>query len=610
MSEIEEIKSKMNIVDFVGEYVRLTRSGSGYKGLCPFHNEKTPSFTISEERQSFHCFGCQKGGDVFTFLMEMEGLDFKDALDTLAERTGTVLKKREHFHSFVESEKTSDPKRIYALLDLATAFYEKQLHDGQGKFQARGYLSERGMSEETLKKFRIGFAPAGWNNIETFLLSRGFSVEEMEQSGLLVQKEDGSMGGKRRYDRFRERIMFPVMDPLGRVVGYSARVLPGFDEQGAKYINTPETGVYHKSKVIYGLFQAKEVIKKKKRVIVVEGNMDVLAMHKSGFEHTVAVSGTALTADHLRILRRYAKEIVFFFDMDMAGQEAARKSVEMAHHLDIPCSIIAISGGKDAAEMALEHPEELSTAIEQALPAMEYFFRKWASEESLEDAQGKRSFAQKALSLIVALQNEVEVSHWISRLSDRLGAQIDVLYAMLKRLKKEEKTYERKNEGKVSIKSDDFLSRNRRNILGEKMAGLLFFNKKLWERYAQEFQEDKEHLREMISGTLVYEVLLWGDDCSYTFDSFRSSVDTAIRELAEKSYHDMEIQILQTKVVSQADTQKEVDYILEEMKKEYFKEKFHELQGKLSRAEKSRNVEEIQRLKKDMAELAPSLYKK
>ncbi|NCU41989.1 MAG: DNA primase, partial [Candidatus Moranbacteria bacterium] len=323
MNEIEEIKSKINIIDFIGEYIRLTRAGSSFKGLCPFHNEKTPSFNVSEERQRFHCFGCGKGGDIFTFLMEMEGLEFREALETLAERAGVEHKKGSTF----SQEKNTNTKNIYTLLQEATSFYEKQLWEEQG-VKALSYVKARGIDDEILKQFRIGFAPFGWHTTQTFLLSSGFNEQDIINAGLVVQKEeDTSSSKKHTYDRFRERIMFPVFDPLGRVVGYSARVLPGENEKNAKYINTPETSVYHKSRIMYGLFQAKEYIKKERKVIVVEGNMDVLAMHKSGFKNTVAVSGTSLTQEHFILLKRYAREVVFFFDSDVAGQQAMKKSV-------------------------------------------------------------------------------------------------------------------------------------------------------------------------------------------------------------------------------------------------------------------------------------------
>lgn len=611
MNEIEEIKSKVNIVDFIGEYVRLVRSGSGYKGLCPFHNEKTPSFTVSEERQGFHCFGCQKGGDIFTFLMEMEGLDFRDALEMLAERTGTELRKKENSFVAISSERSVDPKRLFLLLDFATAFYEKQLYEGQGKFHARGYLSERGMSEEILKKFRIGFAPAGWNNIENFLVSRGFSLEEIEESGLLIKKEENvGRSSIRRYDRFRERIMFPIMDSLGRIIGYSGRVLPDSDDQGAKYINTPETLIYHKSKAVYGLFQSKEAIKQKKNVIVVEGNMDVLAMHKSGFENTIAVSGTALTNEHLNILKRYAREIYFFFDMDDAGQEASRKSVEMANQLDIPSCVIAISGGKDAADMAIEHTKELSQFIAGAVPSMEYFLNSWSLKENMNDAQGKRRFAEKALSMIFTMQNEIEISHWMSRLSDRLGVEINALYAMLKKRQKDERVYGKKEEKNFSDESRSFGSRSRTDILGEKIASFLFFHKKLWEKYAQEFEEKTNRMKNITPGTFLFEVLFRARDSLYDFDSFRLIIPDTIRKMAEKAQHDMEVQIGQTGNISQTDAQKEIEYILEEIQKEYLKQQSKRVQERLSEAEKSGNFQEIAQLGKEMTNLMMQIHKK
>ncbi|HLN18572.1 MAG TPA: CHC2 zinc finger domain-containing protein, partial [Patescibacteria group bacterium] len=269
-SDLEEIKSRLNIIDVLGEYIRLEKAGSNYRALCPFHNEKSPSFMVSEERQMWKCFGCQKGGDIFSFVMEIEGLEFRDALKQLAEKAGIKL-------AGYDPKKIEVKNRTLEILELVTKWYEYQLWKGPGKIKILKYLRERGLNDETIKEFRLGYAPKGWRNILTFLLSRGFKADEIKKTGLLVEKKDTQISNSqfpisnkipnlnsqntKYYDRFRERIMFPISDYSGKVVGYSARVAPGGDESQAKYVNTPETEVYHKSNILYGLDKAKSNIK-------------------------------------------------------------------------------------------------------------------------------------------------------------------------------------------------------------------------------------------------------------------------------------------------------------------------------------------------------------
>ncbi|HOX10427.1 MAG TPA: DNA primase, partial [Candidatus Moranbacteria bacterium] len=296
-NNVEEVKARLNIVDIVSEYVRLTKAGANWKGLCPFHHEKSPSFMVNEDKQIFHCFGCAKGGDVFTFVQEMESLEFREVLKMLADKAGVQLEQ-------YKSEDTGNKKRILAALELATKFYETQLWKGMGKDKIMQYLHERGLTDKSIQKFRLGYAPNGWDNIIKFLTGRGFTIQEIAQTGLLVEKtadsnQNTANSNKNFYDRFRDRIMFPISDNMGNVIGYSARVAPGGDESQAKYVNTPETVVYHKSKVLYGLNHAKQDIKNKNYVLLVEGNMDVIASSQAGLGNVVAVSGTALTPDQI-----------------------------------------------------------------------------------------------------------------------------------------------------------------------------------------------------------------------------------------------------------------------------------------------------------------------
>lgn len=424
-SPAEEIKSRLNIVDVVGGYVKLDKAGSAWKALCPFHRERTPSFTVNEERQMWHCFGCNKGGDVFAFVMEMEGMDFREALRLLADRAGVTLSRGGDEQKYVEEK--NEKERLFALLEQATKFYEKQLWDGEGKKVALPYLLGRGLTEESLRAFRIGFAPPGWRHAGEFLQKLGYAPRELEQAGMSLKSEKSSG----HYDRFRERIMFPIFDVLGRVIGYSARVLPGADDAMGKYINTPETTVYRKSHALYGLYLAKQAIKEAGHTVVVEGNMDVIACHQAGIANTVAVSGTALTDEQLTILKRYAKEIRFFFDMDAAGQKAARRSVELALAQDISASIITIPEGKDAADINKEHPEALREAVAKPVPALAYFLEQILAAHGTATPDAKKRVLDDYMALLAAVKHPLEREHYAKAVARALEVEEKMLHGVL-----------------------------------------------------------------------------------------------------------------------------------------------------------------------------------
>lgn len=426
-SIVPEIKSRLNIVDVVGSYVRLTKSGVHWKACCPFHNEKTPSFMVNEERQMFHCFGCAKGGDMFSFIEEIEGIGFREALELLAERAGVEIPAyRARAASFVDGMERPDRGR--EILELATKFMEKQLWDGEGAKSALPYLRQRGISDESLRMFRVGYSPSGWRHLYDFLLSRGYVPDELESVGLAIAKE----GRSGHYDRFRDRIMFPIMDVVGRVIGYSARMMPGGDERQAKYINTPETALYHKSRAIYGISQAKQAIKEAGTSILVEGQMDVIACHQAGFRNTVAASGTALTSEHLDMLKRYGNALKLFFDMDGAGQEASRKATVIALGKEMSVSIVSLPEGKDAADAALGNPSVLRHAVAEAVPAPEYFMRRFLDGFDIAVPEGKRAAAAAYAPILAAMSSDIDRNFWRGELASRLRVDERALFGVLR----------------------------------------------------------------------------------------------------------------------------------------------------------------------------------
>ncbi|MEP7162361.1 MAG: DNA primase [Candidatus Moraniibacteriota bacterium] len=463
----EDIKARLNIVELIGQYARLQKSGAHWKANCPFHQEKTPSFMVNEEKQMWHCFGCGKGGDAFAFIMEIEGLEFKEALRLLAERAGVELPQ-------YRGEKETDGKkdRSYEILELSTKFYEKQLWESAGGKKILEYLHGRGLSDESIQEFRLGFAPEGWQHLSQFLLSRGYEATELETVGLALPGKDRGF-----YDRFRDRVMFPIMDLLGRVIGYSARVAPGGDETQAKYINTPETPVYHKSRALYGIQLAKQAMKAADIAVLVEGNMDVVALHQAGVKNAVAVSGTALTHDQLGIIKRYAKTARLFFDMDAAGQAAAKKSAEISFENELAVEVVALPFGKDAADMGKDDPDKLRAAVAEAKPAMEYFLSVFLKEADAKTPAGKRVIAERAAELLASMKNDIERGHWVKELAGVLDTEERVVRGVVEKVLQEKKrgtTFAERSPAKPFLpKTFD----RRSEVLREGIVGLMFVGK-------------------------------------------------------------------------------------------------------------------------------------
>ncbi len=423
----EIIKSRLNIVDVVGSYIKLDKAGAHFKANCPFHQERSPSFMVNEERNMWHCFGCGKGGDIFAFVMEIEGLQFREALVLLAEKAGVELPQYRQ-----ESQGSKDTKeRLGQIMELAVRFYEHQLWEGTGKSKALPYLYKRGLTDETIRKFRLGYAPDGWRHFMDYAVSKGYTQTELELVGMVIKKTSENASSTNyslptthsQYDRFRDRIMFPITDILGRPIGFSARVAPGGDESQAKYINTPESPLYHKSRALYGLSLAKQAMKQAGYTVVVEGNVDVIALSQAGIENVVAVSGTALTSEQLDIMKRYGKEVHLFFDMDGAGQKAARKSTELALEKELNVKLIALTQGKDAADMGAENPEELKRVVMAPVAAPQYFLDTALKAHSIESAEGKRAIVDDFTLILVAIKNPLERSFWIKELAREVGLE-------------------------------------------------------------------------------------------------------------------------------------------------------------------------------------------
>lgn len=422
MSDTQLIKQKLDIVDFISEYVQLKPAGINHKGLCPFHNEKSPSFMASRDRQSWHCFGCSKGGDIFTFVQEIEGMEFIEALKFLANKAGVELTmKRDNVQS-------SQKNRLKDVMQDAARFYHQFLLKMDASQSARTYLEERGLMAETIEVWQIGFVPDQWDLLTKYLLKKGHSIDDLVTAGLTIQKQGARAGSSRgHYDRFRGRIMFPIHDVHGTTVGFTGRVLVETEKSGGKYVNTPQSLLYDKSRVVFGLDKAKQTIRKSDLAVMVEGQMDVIGVWQSGMHNIVATSGTALTEHQIALLKRYTNNLAIAFDADEAGYKAAKRGIDLAREAGMDVKIIEVPDGTDPDDMVKNNPEAWQQAVDGAVLVMDWYFHRAFAGKDIANPKHKQAIANILLPEISRIPFAVEQDHWLQKLSGQLGVSADVL---------------------------------------------------------------------------------------------------------------------------------------------------------------------------------------
>ncbi|MBI2454467.1 MAG: DNA primase [Parcubacteria group bacterium] len=434
LSPAEEIKSRLDVVEVIQGYLKLNKAGAYWKGLCPFHNEKTPSFMVTPARQIWHCFGCGEGGDIFSFVGKMEGLEFGDVLRLLAEKAGVKLKKQ-------DPQLVSQRKNLYEICELAAKFFERQLLSKTGQMAA-AYLKERGVAVESIKNFRLGWAPDSWQSLHNFLNAEGYDDGEIDRAGLIVKGETI----KEYHDRFRHRVMFPIADSQGQVVGFTGRV---FDKvkgktvhaDAGKYVNTPNTVLYDKSQVLYGLDKARSVIRSE-GCILVEGTLDVVMSHQAGVSHVVATCGTAFGSGHARIIKRYTDRLMLAFDADEAGDSALKKGIALALAAGFSVSAILIpKGHKDTADVVKHDPGLWQKQAADNVPYLAHLITR--SLENYSNAlEGKKKILAGVLPFIKNISSPLEKDYWLEELSRKIAVSKDVLGLELKRLPAEYSAYE------------------------------------------------------------------------------------------------------------------------------------------------------------------------
>lgn len=459
--QIEEIKLKTDIVELINEFVPLKKAGRNFKANCPFHQEDTPSFVVSPERQIFKCFGCGEAGDAIAFLMKMENMDFAEALEVLAKKVGITLE------SFKSGGKEQKKQALYKINHLASEYYHYLLMSHPVGKKALNYLLQRGISKDLITHFKIGYAPPFWDGAISFLSKKKkHALSDLEEAGLIIKgRSQGSF-----YDRFRDRITFPLFDHRENVCGFSGRVLD--NQKQAKYVNTPETLIYHKSNLLFGLNYVKNEIKKEENVIVVEGEMDMISSWKAGVKNVVAIKGTALTDEQLKLLSRFTKKIKLALDQDAAGDLASRRAIEAAEKLDMIIEIIKVKGGKDPDEVAQSNPKMWRAQVKKAISIYDFLIDSSLSRFDKETVEGKRRISQEVIPFLAVVSSKVVQAHYAKKLADALDVSEESVIAEIENFLKSAKDKSVPYKAIKNFKEKTVSSR--REVLEEYLLSLLF----------------------------------------------------------------------------------------------------------------------------------------
>ncbi len=588
MDEKELIKEKLNIVDLIQEYLPLKKSGINFKAPCPFHNEKTPSFVVSPERQIFKCFGCLKGGDIFTFLMEKEGMEFKEALETLAKRAGVPLKQT--------ADKKDAREKLYEVNLKAQEFFHHILTKHPLGKEALAYLKSRGLKDSSILEFGLGYAPNSWESLAKFLLKRGFNNQEIIASGLGVPSKRGC------YDRFRGRITFPLIDGKDNLRGFSGRVLIASEP---KYINTPQTALFDKGNFLYGLNLAKAEVRNKKEAILVEGEMDVILSHQAGFKNVVATKGTALTEGQIELIKKYTDNLSLCFDMDLAGDSASRRGIEMADKLGLNIKVIQIEGGKDAAEAVLDDPKLWQKAIEEAVPIYDYYIASIAKRYDLKKPVDLKQIGIELIPVWAKITDDLVREHYIQRLASYLKTDEAILRSAVNKARSAgKKSYS--EVFKADKKEDDIVSsRSRRELLEEYLI-VLFLHPPAdltFARFPIETLFLEERWRQIYVLLVLYLDSISFKGKAFSINEFVQGLPKEVLEEIDRLY----LVQLDEKLLQDKTWNKEVDGVVSELKKALIKASLQRLSLEIRQAQEFGKIELLETLSKRFRDLSVKL---
>ena len=587
MDQATEVREKIDIVSLISEYLPLKKAGRNFKTNCPFHNENTPSFVISPERQIWHCFGCGKGGDAFTFLMEYENMEFPEALRALAKKAGITIKE-----TVFKKEEYSEKEKIFTINNLALKFYHYILTEHKiGKLALTYLLEKRKINKGIINTFELGFAPGGGSALSDYLVKKkGYKNRDLLIAGISFER-NGKL-----YDFFRGRIIFPLFDHRGNATGFSARALS--DDNQPKYLNTKETAVYHKGSMFFGLNGAKEEIKQKQDAIIVEGEFDMISLFMEGIKNVVAIKGTALTENQVNLLARFTPKVTLCLDQDNAGFEATRRSLEVIEKKGLTTAIITTKEGKDPDEAIKKNPAAFKKAIKESIGVYDYLTEKFVAKTNKDTAEGKKEITDNLLPLFVNIANEVVKEHYLKKLSSILDISLESL------LKEVEKLQKKDLEDRIIIPTRD--KRTRRETLEEYLLALIIQD----EDPKKAIEDNKEALTEYKFETLSLQKIL----------------ENLIAAFAKKEKLDLKVfsESLSKELIQAFDTcylfplpkfsdeekhTEEIKKVSKELFTLFLKAKINILSSRIKTKEQAKAAEDVENLEKELTQLVSLLPK-
>ena len=546
IDNVSRIKEKLGIVEVVSDYVKLEKAGANLKGKCPFHNEKTASFFVSPERGSYKCFGCGASGDIFTFVEQFEGVDFKGSLKILAEKAGIELVR--------EDPKIKDKKeKLFKIMEEATLFFEKNLSENES---AKNYLKERGLKKDTVKQFRIGFSKNGWTFLLDRLKEKGYSEKDIEAVGLIKKKEKGG----NFYDRFRGRIMFPIFDNSGRVIAFSGRLFENNSEyEQAKYLNSPEMVLFHKSNILFGYNFAKNNIRKRGFSILVEGQMDIFMSHQAGFTNTVASSGTALTTEHLNLLKRLSDKIIMAFDSDKAGLNAANKGAGLALEMEMDVKFVEIPEGLDPADFILKDEKGWILALKNSVQIIDFNLNILLNRNLEKRVLGTK-IKEIILPLISKIKSKIDQDYFVSKISAKTGIAENAIWEDLEKIEiiDDENNFEKDVVNKDKKRQEE-LSLKKKAL--REISGIYYWQKSLKKNFL-DIKKIEEKLKEILN-----------EDIFLNIKNLSNNLKNEIIFEAENLY------------IDEKTLKKKLDELFLNLEKECLKEKAEKIQEKINRGE-------------------------
>ena len=609
LSPLEEIKNKLDIVEVIGQYVKLEKAGSNYKALCPFHKEKTPSFFVSPSRQIWHCFGCGAGGDIFTFIMKIENVDFPEAVRILAEKAGVKL-------TYESPEIRSQKQRLIEIHQKATSFFHQNLLRNS---EALDYLHKRGLTKDVIEEFELGYAPDEWRATVNFLVRNNFTPEEILASGLAISKKDiPATGNKLRkikyeirdiYDRFRARIIFPIRNNRGKIVAFTGRIFQGSSplktirdiERVGKYINSPQTLIFDKSKILFGYYKSRLQLSKTPP-IVVEGPMDFLAGWQAGLRSIVATCGTALTPYHISILKRFNQEIILGFDMDEAGLRAAERAINLALSKGLQVKILMLPEGKDLADYLLspESRSDIKELVSKAKPIMEFYWERAIKLGDSDSLEGKKKISAYFLPKIKKLPNALDRAFWSEKLSHYLKIETSIIEDELNKIEvNSKKVVTDANEGLIET---NIPTQSREIVLQERILAICSHNLEFvdqLEKYKEYFSSEYQQIIQILQGIKDISEL-----------SYKSLQKSGLAEEIRKKINlivlrgDYELDLLDKYEV---DWRKELESNLQELKRIAIKKQLNILSDKIKKAEEEKQKDKLKQLLKEFNNLSKKL---